>query len=194
MILFFRFCFMLFWHLKKTSITFAKLGHSVLKKICEIFLPTEITHKKKKFHTHTCKYFFSLRKHIITKTYLYNFDPLKPHFYIVKLGFTGVYIIFLISAQNIDCGYSLELPHRGNSNKYPQSMFWAEIRKIYFFFYQKMSIFLVVKFSVHLNRHVFVMCCGYSLEVPHIFLRINKIKYQYFGWKKKDLIWNYALL
>ena len=35
----------------------------------------------------------------ITKTYLYNIDPLKPHFYIVKLGFTGVYIIFVISAQ-----------------------------------------------------------------------------------------------
>ena len=35
----------------------------------------------------------------ITKTCLYNFDPLKPHFYIVKLGFTGVCIIFLISAQ-----------------------------------------------------------------------------------------------
>ena len=32
----------------------------------------------------------------ITKTRLYNFDPLKPHFYIVKLGFTGVHIIFLI--------------------------------------------------------------------------------------------------
>ena len=30
---------------------------------------------------------------------IYNFDPLKPHFYIVKLGFTGVYIIFLISGQ-----------------------------------------------------------------------------------------------
>ena len=42
----------------------------------------------------------------IMKTHLYNFDPLKPHFYIVKLEFTGVYIIFLISAQNIDCGYS----------------------------------------------------------------------------------------
>ena len=40
----------------------------------------------------------------ILKTRLYNFDPLKPHFYIVKLGFTGVDIIFLISAQNIDCG------------------------------------------------------------------------------------------
>ena len=36
----------------------------------------------------------------ITKTYLYNFDPLKPNFYIVKLGFTGIFIIFLISAQN----------------------------------------------------------------------------------------------
>ena len=35
----------------------------------------------------------------ITKSYLYNFDPLKPHFYIVKLGFTGVCIIFLISVQ-----------------------------------------------------------------------------------------------
>ena len=35
----------------------------------------------------------------ITKTCLYNSDPLKPHLYIVKLGFTWVYIIFLISAQ-----------------------------------------------------------------------------------------------
>ena len=31
--------------------------------------------------------------------------------------------IFYISAQNIDCGYSLELPRRGGSNEYPQSMF-----------------------------------------------------------------------
>ena len=33
----------------------------------------------------------------ITKTYLYNFDPLKPYFYIVKLGFTGV----LTSTHNL---------------------------------------------------------------------------------------------
>ena len=38
---------------------------------------------------------------IITKTYPYNFDPLKPHLYTVKLGFTGVYIIFLMSAHNL---------------------------------------------------------------------------------------------
>ena len=48
--------------------------------------------------------------HIITKTRQYHFDPLKPHFYIVKLGFTGVDIIFLISDQNIDYEYLLELP------------------------------------------------------------------------------------
>ena len=36
---------------------------------------------------------------IIKKSCLFNVDPVKPHFYIVKLGFTGVYIIFLISAQ-----------------------------------------------------------------------------------------------
>ena len=49
---------------------------------------------------------FTLKVEIIniTQTCLYSFDPIKPHFYIVKLGFTGVYIIFLISAQNIDCG------------------------------------------------------------------------------------------
>ena len=77
----------------------------------------------------------------ITKTCLYYFDPLKPHFYIVKLGFTGVYIIFLISAQNIDCVYLLEPPRRGGSNEYPQSMFWAEIRKNIRIFYLKIFIF-----------------------------------------------------
>ena len=31
--------------------------------------------------------------------------------------------IFHISAQNIDCGYSLKPPWQGGSNEYPQSMF-----------------------------------------------------------------------
>ena len=52
-----------------------------------------------------------------------NIYPLKPHFYIVKLGFAGVYLFFLVLLQNIDCGYSLEPPRRGGSNVYPQSMF-----------------------------------------------------------------------
>ena len=37
---------------------------------------------------------------------------------------------FYISAQNIDCGYLLELPQRGSSNKYPQSMFLSRNKKI----------------------------------------------------------------
>ena len=46
----------------------------------------------------------------ITQTRMYNIDPFKPHFYVVKPGFTGVYISFHISAPNIDCGYPLEPP------------------------------------------------------------------------------------
>ena len=90
-------------------------------------------------------------------TCLYNFDPLKPHFYIVKLGFTGVYIIFLISAQTIDCGYSLEPPRRGGSNEYPQSMFLSRNMKIIRVVLSKKIQFLEVKFSIYLNRRVFVM-------------------------------------
>ena len=59
----------------------------------------------------------------IMKTCLHNVDPLKPHFYVVNLGFTGVYIIFLFLLKNIDCGYPLEPPRQGTSNEYPQSMF-----------------------------------------------------------------------
>ena len=41
----------------------------------------------------------------------------------IKVGFTGVYLFFVFCIQNIDCGYSLEPPKRGDSNVYPQSMF-----------------------------------------------------------------------
>ena len=34
--------------------------------------------------------------------------------------------IFLIFAQNIDFGYTLEPPRQGGSNEYPQSMFWSK--------------------------------------------------------------------
>ena len=50
-----------------------------------------------------CMYIFDNLKLLktITKTCLYNFDPLTTHFYIVKLGFIGVHIIFLIETWNI---------------------------------------------------------------------------------------------
>ena len=54
----------------------------------------------------------------IRKTCPCNVYPLEPYFYIVKLGYAGVYLFFLFLLQNINCGYSLE-----SSNVYPQSMF-----------------------------------------------------------------------
>ena len=65
----------------------------------------------------------------ITKTDLFKHIlkilPPKHENFLIKIS-----DIFHIPAQNIDCGYSLEPPRRGGSNEYPQSMFWAKIRKI----------------------------------------------------------------
>ena len=69
----------------------------------------------------------------ITKTCLYNFDPLKPHFYIVKLGFTEA---VLTSTHNL----CFEQKHEKYQN-----------------FLSTNYHFLMVKFSVYLNRRVFVM-------------------------------------
>ena len=65
--------------------------------------------------------------------YLYKFNSLRKHAYsnilkilppknneIFQIKDTD---IFHISAQNIDCGYSLEPPRRDGSNEYPQSTF-----------------------------------------------------------------------
>ena len=41
---------------------------------------------------------------IIRKTCPCNVYPLKPNFYIAKLGYAGVYLFFLFLLQNIDCG------------------------------------------------------------------------------------------
>ena len=40
-----------------------------------------------------------------------------------------ILIIFHISDQNIDCGYSLEPPRQDGSNEYPQSMFLSRTTK-----------------------------------------------------------------
>ena len=64
---------------------------------------------------------------IITKTSLFIYTE---NFTIKKWKFSDKNSdIFHISAQNIDCGYSLEPPRRGGSNEYQQCMFWAEIKK-----------------------------------------------------------------
>ena len=67
----------------------------------------------------------------------WNFDPIKPHFYIIKLGFTGVYIIFLFLLRNIDGGCSLEPPRRDGSNEYHNLCFEQKFEKKYQNFYLK---------------------------------------------------------
>ena len=63
---------------------------------------------------------------LITKTslfkymYIENFTSRTENFQIKNFD------IFHISAQNIDCGHSLDLSHWGSSNKYPQSMFLSK--------------------------------------------------------------------
>ena len=84
----------------------------------------------------------------ITKICLYNFDPLKHHFNIVKLGFTGVYIIFLITAQNIDCRYSLEPPRRGGSNEYHNLCFEQKYEKYQNFLSENFHFFGGKIFSI----------------------------------------------
>ena len=83
----------------------------------------------------------------ITKRRLYNFDPLKPHFYIVKLGLTGVYIIFLISAKNIDCGYSLEPLDRAVLTSTHNLCFEQKYEKYQSFSFENFQ-FLEMKFSI----------------------------------------------
>ena len=64
----------------------------------------------------------TLRKHAYSNI-LKIFPPKNENFQI------KISDIFHISAQNIDCGYSLEPPRRGGSNEYPQSMFLSRNKK-----------------------------------------------------------------
>ena len=61
--------------------------------------------------------------------------------------------IFHISAQYIDCGYSLEPPRRGGSNDYPQSMFLNRNKKnnVYSILDWLQSFLFYIYFSLSLH-------------------------------------------
>ena len=63
--------------------------------------------------------------------------------------------IFLIFAQNIDCGYTLEPPRRGGSNEYLQPMFWSKNR--YTPAYPSFTIQKWGLMGYSLHGHVFLM-------------------------------------
>ena len=56
---------------------------------------------------------------------LQYFTAIKKDYFQMK----NCNIFFLIFAQKIDCGYSLEPPQCGGSNEYPQSIFWSKNKK-----------------------------------------------------------------
>ena len=66
---------------------------------------------------------YTLQKHTYS-IYIENFTSKNWKFSDKKSD-----IFFYISAQSINCGYSLEPPRRGGSNEYPQSMLLAKEKK-----------------------------------------------------------------
>ena len=63
-----------------------------------------------------------------------------------------------MSAENIDCGYSIEPPRRGGSIEYPQSMFWSRKKKNNVYPCKPQFYYINVGFKgSKLYRHVFVM-------------------------------------
>ena len=68
---------------------------------------------------------YTLRKHAYSNVLKIS-APKTESFQIKK---SDCFFFFLIFAQNIDCGYSLEPPRRGGSNEYLQSMFLSRNKK-----------------------------------------------------------------
>ena len=110
----------------------------------------------------------------ITKTrlfkYMENFTSKKTENFQLKNS-----DIFHISAQSKDCVYSLEPPRRGGSNEYPQSMFYAVIRKIMYtpvnpsftiYFTSKKTENFQLKNSDIFHISAQSIDCVYSLEPP----------------------------
>ena len=101
-----------------------------------------------------------------------NLCSSRKHAYIVltPLGFREKKSdIFYISAQNIDCWYSLEPPHRGvlASN---HNLYFEQKYENYQNFSSESFHFLVVKFSIYLNRRVFVMIWFVCIQEPEVSL------------------------
>ena len=81
-----------------------------------------------KFYSKICNLTCTILCHIITKTPLFKYieNFISKNW---KISDKKNSDSFHISAQNIDCGYSLEPPQRGGSNEYPQSVFLNRNKK-----------------------------------------------------------------
>ena len=61
------------------------------------------------------------------QAYLNTLKMLSPKYENFQIKNSDIF--FCMSAQNIDCRYSLETPRRGGSNEYQQSMFLSRNKK-----------------------------------------------------------------
>ena len=81
---------------------------------------------------------------VITKTRLFNYID---NFTFKTWKISDKSDLFRISAQNIDCGYSLEPPRRGGSNEYPQSMFLSRNKKNIVYPHKPQFYYIKVEFK-----------------------------------------------
>ena len=90
-------------------------------------------------------------------------------------------VIFQISAQNIDCGYSLEPPRRGGSNEFPQTIFFSRNKKHSVYPCKPQFYYIKVGFKgVKLYRHVFVMeGCSFPTGLPYYTVHFLRWRFKY---------------
>ena len=151
------------------------------KTVSSIFVPVSSLY----FQRQPFRFLFSITFHelnalfstqrYITKTYLYNFDPLKPHFYIVELEFTGVYIIFLISAQKHRLWVLGRTASARRFYQVPTICVLSSNMKNIRIFLSENFHFMVVKVSIYLNKRVFVMM--FLVSKGSLFIQLIQLHY-----------------
>ena len=92
--------------------------------------------------------------------------------------------IFHISAQNIDCGYSLEPPRRGGSNEYPQSMFLSRNKKNNVYPCKPQFYYIKVGFK---GVKIIYVCFRDVSESPCRSLELSTTKRS-----KADVVWRFS--
>ena len=95
-----------------------------------------------------------------------NAYPLIPHFYVVKLGYTGVYIFFLFLFRNSGCGYSIEPPLQLSTQK----QCFEQKKKKSKFYSRKRTSFLFAAECYKKLCHFAWACFRNNLPVFHVII------------------------
>ena len=86
-----------------------------------------------------------MSEYFITKTRLYNFDALKPHFCIVKLGVTEEYIIFILLKKKHRLWVLVRTASHLTST---HNLYFVQEYEKYQNFYLLFSVFVVKIFNI----------------------------------------------